>query len=81
MLSLRSIRLLPASVGILAGMIETGSERWRCGSLTDASQAQHDKSLFFTHSHNHSFTQSLIHTITHSHNHSLNPSLNHTITH
>ena len=47
MLSLRSIRLLPASVGMLAGIIETGSERWRCCTLADASQAQHDKSLFY----------------------------------
>ena len=67
MLSLRSIRLLRASVGILARMIETCPEPWRCCSLADASQAQHDKFLFFTHLP--------IHSITHSLNHSLNPSL------
>ena len=55
MLSLRSIRLRAAGVGFLAGMTETCPECWRCCSLADASQAQHDKSLFFT--------QSLIHSV------------------
>jgi hypothetical protein len=67
------------STSALFKRMELLSEQWRVSHvLTVQYMTLHDMTL---HSHSHSLTQSLTHTVTHSHSHSLTQSLTHTVSH
>jgi hypothetical protein len=66
------------STSALFKRMELLSEQWRVSHvLTVQYMTLHDMTL---HSHSHSLTQSLTHTVTHSHSHSLTQSVTHSLT-